>query len=102
MSEVQFNEDNEFHIKSRALFGDPQTPTMIRFLMKTGLAKTEKNAVVILLILVVILGGITWWVLSGRSGGEEAYMITPGGTKYELEEYIDSVKNGFDPLNIEN
>lgn len=101
MNRVEFNEENEFHIKSRALFGDPQTPTMIRLLLKTGLIKNEKQAVAALLVMVVLMVGATLWVLNGRNNAD-AYVTTPDGIKYTPEEYIDLLKQGIDPLDINN
>lgn len=101
MSRVEFNDENEFHIKSRALFGDPQTPTMIRLLLKTGVVKSEKQAVVVLLIMVVIMVSATWWILGGRDNAD-AYVTAPDGTRYTPEEYIDLIRQGIDPLNTNN
>ena len=101
MSRIEFNEENEFHIKSRALFGDPQTLTMIRLLLKTGIIKKEKHAVAVLLIMVVIFVGVTLFVLNGRNNAND-YVVTPDGTKYSAEEYINLVKQGIDPLDIKN
>ena len=100
MNRVEFNEENEFHIKSRALFGDPQTPTMIRLLLKTGIIKKEKHAVAVLLIMVVIFVGATLWVLNGRDNGSDLF-IGPDGTEYTSEEYFDLVDAGLDPLSPE-
>jgi len=101
MSGVEFNEENEFHIKSRALFGEPQTPSMIRILLKTGIVKTEKQAVVALLIMVVIMVFATWWILSGRDSGSD-YVTAPDGTQYTPEEYRNLLDQGIDPLNVIN
>ena len=43
MSQVVF-EDNDFHIRSRRIFGEPETPTMVKFLLNHGIAKNEKQA----------------------------------------------------------
>jgi hypothetical protein len=96
---VQFNEDNEFHIKSRALFGEKQTPTMIRILLKSGIVKNEKQAVVVLLFAVVVMASATWFVLNGRGEGND-YVVAPDGTRYSAEEYIRLVRSGIDPLRL--
>ena len=100
MNRVEFNEENEFHIKSRALFGDPQTPTMIRLLLKTGIIKSERHAVFALLIIVVLMISATWWILNDRNSASDLF-IGPDGTEYTSEEYFDLVDEGLDPLSPE-
>ena len=97
MSRVEFNEENELHIKSRALFGDPQTPTMIRLLLKTGIIKKEKHAVAALLVMVVIMVGATLWILNGRDSASNRF-VTPDGTVYTAEEYGELLQAGIDPF----
>jgi len=97
MNRVEFNEENEFHIKSRALFGDPQTPAMIRLLLKTGIIKKEKHAVFILLVIVVLMISATWWVLNGRDSASNIF-VTPDGTVYTAEEYGELLQAGIDPF----
>lgn len=101
MSQIEFNEDNEFHIKSRALFGEKQTPTMIRMLLKSGIVKNEKQAVVVLLTIAILAIGATWFILGDR-GSENDYVVAPDGTRYSAEEYINLVRQGIDPLSPNN
>lgn len=97
MSRVEFEEDN-FHIKSRRLLGEPDTPTMIKFLLKTGLVKTEKSALILLVFVIVVALSATIFIFLGRTAPREAYVVDEAGTRYEIEEYISLVKTGRDPL----
>jgi hypothetical protein len=97
MSSVEFEEDN-FHIKSRRLLGEPDTPSMVKFLLKTGLAKTEKQALIILVVVIVVALSAAIFILLGRNVQREAYVVDDYGTRYEMEEYIQLVKSGRDPL----
>lgn len=99
MKSVEFEEDNsDFHIKSRSLLGEPETPTMIKFLLKTGMAKNEKQALIILIICIVVALSAAFFIFQGRNGAREAYVVDQYGTRYEMEEYISLVKAGRDPL----
>jgi len=97
MNRVEFNEENEFHTKSRALFGDPKTPTMIRLLLKTGIVRNEKQAVAVLLIMVVLMVGVTLWILNGRDSASNRF-VAPDGTVYTAEEYGELLQAGIDPF----
>ena len=66
MKGVDFIEKNEFHIKSRKLFGDPTTPTMITILLKTGLAKNEKQALTILIGIIIAALSLTAWIANSQ------------------------------------
>lgn len=97
MSNTEFLEDNEFHIKSRKLFGEPQTPAMIRVLLKTGIVKTEKQALYFLIGLMIVAVAATWWIWRGGNSGSN-YVEAPDGTRYSAEEYFELVDRGEDPL----
>lgn len=98
MDEVDFMENNEFHIKSRKLLGEPQTPTMIRLLLKSGLVKTEKQALIVVSIFICVMFVATWFILAGVGGNGSGYVEGPDGRKYSAEEYIKMVDSGNDPL----
>lgn len=100
MSEnVVFNEDEqEFHIKSRKILGEPETPTMIRLLLKSGAAKNEKQALTILLVAVLFMVVATILIIwQPNLKGDK--VTTADGKVYEAKEYFRLVDSGHDPLN---
>lgn len=46
MSDVQFTDENNLSssFRSRTILGNPTTPKMISFVLKTGIVKTDKQA----------------------------------------------------------
>ncbi len=98
MKGIEFEEDNDFHIKSRTLLGEPQTPTMISFLLRTGLAKSEKQALIILSAVIIVAISAAILISLGRGDSREAYVVDEYGKRYEMAEYIQLVKDGRDPL----
>ncbi|MFA7422013.1 MAG: hypothetical protein WCZ90_20180 [Melioribacteraceae bacterium] len=100
MSEnVVFNEDEqEFHIKSRKILGEPETPTMIRLLLKSGAAKNEKQALIILLVAVLFMVVATILIIWHPNPNADI-VTAPDGTKYSAKEYFRLVDSGHDPLN---
>ena len=99
MDRVDFIEKNDFHIKSRRLLGEPTTPTMILILIKTGLAKNEKQALTILLLIVTITLSLTGWLMYSRINPPSSNLvIDQQGNSYTFEQYIDLVRQGKDPL----
>jgi hypothetical protein len=102
MNDVQFHEDNELHIKSRKLFGEPETPTMIRFLLRTGLAKNEKQALYILIGVIVVALSSTIFLIRGGIVPDEGLIEGLDGQKYTFDEYVEMVNTGQDPLDPRN
>jgi hypothetical protein len=99
MSGIDFHEENEFHIKSRRLLGEPETPTMVRFLLRSGFAKNEKQALYILIGVVFIALSSVFFIVRGNSDtGRIDYVKTPSGQKIETEEYIKMLGRGENPL----
>ena len=99
MDRVDFLEKNEFHIRSRKLFGDPTTPTMITILLRTGVAKNEKQALAILLGVIAITLTLASILLYSRLTPPTSTLITDQqGNVYTFEQYIELVRNGKDPL----
>ena len=99
MDRVDFLEKNEFHIRSRKLFGDPTTPTMITILLKTGVVKNEKQALAILLGIIAITLTLASILLYSRITPSTHTLITDQqGNVYTFEQYIELVRNGKDPL----
>jgi hypothetical protein len=99
MSNVDFLEKNEFHIRSRKLFGDPTTPTMISILLKTGVAKNEKQATGILLGIIAVTLTLTSILIYVRFNPPINNTLTDlYGNTYTFEQYIELVRQGRDPL----
>lgn len=97
---IEFEEDNnEFHIKSRKILGEPETPSMTKALLKTGIVKNEKQALIVLILLAVSMIGAAIFIFRSNNGNYEVYFTDPNGVRYEPAEYIEMVKNGYDPLN---
>jgi len=102
MNDVQFHENNELHIKSRRLFGEPETPTMIRFLLRTGVAKNEKQALYILIGFVVVALSSAIFLTRGGIGANSNIVEGLDGREYTFEEYTELVNSGNDPLDPRN
>ena len=98
MDRVDFIEQNEFHIKSRRLLGEPTTPTMISLLLKTGIAKNEKQALIILLATVLATLGLTLTIILVRTAPASDVVVDKDGNAYQFAEYIELVRQGKDPL----
>ncbi len=99
MDSVDFIEKNEFHIRSRKLFGEPTTPTMVLILLKTGIAKNEKQALAILLATVIATLALTSGLLYARiNTPNNSTIVDQLGNSYTFEEYINLVRQGKDPL----
>jgi uncharacterized membrane protein len=99
MSKVDFLEKNEFHINSRKLFCDPTTPTMVSLLLKSGIAKNEKQAAAILLGIIAITLTCTASLIYFRIAPPTNTTITDQyGNVYTFEQYVELVRQGKDPL----
>lgn len=100
MSELNFVEENEFHIRSRKLLGEPTTPSMVNILLKTGIAKNEKQALVILIGIVALVLIFTFYLANVLLFDSKApnYIEDKYGNRYSTEEYINLLKQGKDPL----
>ncbi|OHA18243.1 MAG: hypothetical protein A2664_02120 [Candidatus Taylorbacteria bacterium RIFCSPHIGHO2_01_FULL_46_22b] len=68
--DVQFgDEENQreiYQFKSKAVLGDSRTPHMARWLVKTGIVKSEKSAGTLMLLITIacfIAAGIILWSL---------------------------------------
>lgn len=98
MSEVEFNEGEEFHVRSRALLGEPITPTMITFLLKKGWVKNEKQALYVLLVFVGIFFALSGFILMRVNNSSASFVNLPNGTKVTIDEYVEGLKSGiFNP-----
>ncbi len=92
MSQVVF-EDNEFHIKSRRLFGEPETPTMVRFLLKHGFARNEKNALYILIGVIIISLSIPLYILLHNLTAPDVVRLK-NGKVIQIHELVRKLKTG--------
>lgn len=72
--QITFDE-SKFKLRSRRILGQPEVPTMIRFLVTKGLVKTEGQAVGILLGICVLLVVATIFVF--KSTGTEPATLDP-------------------------
>jgi hypothetical protein len=100
MNSVDFMEDNEFHIKSRRLLGEPTTPSMVRFLLRSGVVKNEKQALLVLIGVVIAVLALTFYlgnILLGSPDGP-TYIEDRFGNRYTPEEYVGYINKGIDPL----
>jgi hypothetical protein len=98
MDRVDFLDQNEFHIKSRRLLGEPTTPTMISLLLKSGIAKNEKQALLMLVAVILATLGLTFGILFARTAPQNNTVVDKDGNVYQFEEYIELVRQGKDPL----
>ena len=99
MNRVDFLERNEFHIRSRKIFGEPTTPTMITILVRSKIAKNEKQAIIILLSIIGLTLTLTSILLYFRINPSQSTTITDKyGNTYTFEQYIQLVRDGKDPL----
>jgi hypothetical protein len=98
--QVDFMEDNEFHIKSRQLLGEPTTPSMISFLIKHKVVKNEKQALFVLLVFVVVVIALTIYLANVLLGSPSApgYVEDRFGNQYTPQEYFKLLGEGKDPL----
>ncbi len=57
-------DESKFKIRSRAILGEPEVPTMIRVLVRNKIVKNENQAVTILLSGVVLLIGASVFLIN--------------------------------------
>lgn len=100
MGEIDFMEENEFHIRSRRLLGEPTTPSMVQFLLKSGVAKDEKQALLILIATVSIIILLTIYLANILlfDSNSVNYVEDKFGNRYTAQEYLQLIKSGKDPL----
>lgn len=92
---IQFEDGgSEFHIKSRRIFGDPETPTMIRLLLKYKIVKNEKQAVAVLLGIILVALSATF-LLYFKMNYSNNVVILKNGAKITVEEYVKGLKLGL-------
>jgi hypothetical protein len=100
MSDFEFEENNnEFYGKTQNLLGQANPNSAVGALLRSGIVKNEKQANIVLLGLVVVIIFATVWIYRATTGGgRELYYVDDNGRKYDVEEYIELVKQGRDPL----
>lgn len=66
MATIQFD-DSKFHLRSRRISGEPEVPTVIKFLVSKGIVKNENQAIGIMLCIIGLL--IIFSIMVTRSSG---------------------------------
>lgn len=92
MSGVSFDDQNEFRMKTQDVLGHRQ-PSMVRFILKTGIVKSEQSAMIILILIAVLMIFATWKIIStDNSSG----MVTDKfGETITIEVYVKRLQNGY-------
>lgn len=86
MSEkIQFNEENDFHFKSREILGVSKTPGMVLWLKNKGIVKDERTAQIILVGVIVTCFGLTGMLLAGGINKNNVNNISPEQQIRELQ-----------------
>ena len=63
MSDITFNDNNNFKYKSRVILGQAEVPKMTRFLMSKGIVKDEKQATGILFLITLLSFSFTVYLV---------------------------------------
>lgn len=99
MNDVNFDENNEFYLKTRVALVDKKTSPIIKLLIKSGIAKNQKQALMILVgVLFFLIISIFYVYFQFIKKPNFDYVIAPDGTRYGAEEYLRLIKMGKDPL----
>lgn len=72
MSKVQFNENEEFHLKTRTVLGETRKPKTVDWLEKKGIVKSERSAQIILIIVIIVCFGLAGVILANQFGGNSS------------------------------
>lgn len=62
MNNVEFTDEKD---NKDNLFEEPKTPNMVRWVMKTGLVKDERQANIALIVIAVMFFVLTWVFIAG-------------------------------------
>ncbi|MBA3550983.1 hypothetical protein H0W32_02125 [Patescibacteria group bacterium] len=96
MALVEFENDKEeeFHIRSPkiSLFGDPETPTLIKLLLKFKVVKTERQAFYVLIGFIIVAAIIVFIIQMTNFRSKEDVYIDPQGNKSSIEQYLQEIK----------
>jgi hypothetical protein len=68
-------DESKFKLRSRKILGQPEVPTMIRFLVTKGFVKTENQAVAVTIGICILL--IIATVVIFKSSGVNPAIISP-------------------------
>ena len=63
MSEITFNDNNNFKYKSRVILGQAEVPKMTKFLMSKGIVKNEKQATGILFLITLLCFSLSIYLI---------------------------------------
>ncbi len=68
-------DESKFKLRSRKILGEPEIPTMIRFLVSKGFVKTENQAVGLMLGLCLVIVASTVFIF--KSSGVQTATFDP-------------------------
>ena len=74
---------------------------MVKFMIRYKIVSSRASAFILLFLIIITFFTLTWYLLNGRSIGND-YVVGPDGTRYEMQEYLDLVDEGRDPLSPQN
>jgi len=92
MERIEFNEENEFHMRARKT-GYYEQPKMVRYLVDKGIVKNEKQAHYLLLGVSVFLLAIVFVMIYSRFN-TEVRVYDQSGNEYTIEEQLRAIKSG--------
>jgi hypothetical protein len=97
MNGIEFNENNEFHIKSRKYLSHYDGTKMGRFLIDKGIVKNNKQAQYLLLgVSVFLLLGALWLINTQYiNDNTETYYYDESGRQYTTVEKLEAIKAGI-------
>jgi len=93
MSPVFFDEQNEFIMKTQNTLGQRQ-PSMVQFVLKTGITQNEKVAAFILLIAACVMIFATYWMLSSDARND-GVVTDRFGDQMTIEQYVDRLESNY-------
>ncbi len=68
-------DESKFKLRSRRILGQPEIPSMIKFLVTRGVVKTENQAVAVTLVVCILI--IVATVLIFKTSGVQPAIISP-------------------------
>ncbi|NCS98875.1 hypothetical protein GW764_01675 [Candidatus Parcubacteria bacterium] len=102
MNKIEFNEENEFYIKTRRHLGEYENSKMEKILLDKGIVKNRRQATYFLIGLVIFLIAVNAYVyLSLIYTPKDDYVVGPDGERYSVEEYMEELGKGNNILDPE-
>lgn len=68
MSQIDFQEQNDFKFKSRTVLGDYRKPGLVNWMQRKGIVKSDKAAQFILVAVIIICLGLAGFIFAGGFG----------------------------------